>query len=110
MTTWACVSPSATILIMAAMLLLIFVCYYAMDKKHLESPIPPPTSENDNRGEYTALVTKGKPYKFYCFIFCCDQKKTDKPMTCVLILGKGNTALSIRSVRLTEVSILKRGK
>ena len=74
MTTWACASPSATILIMAAMLLLIFVCYYAMDKKHLESPSPPPTNESDNRGEYTALVTKGKPYKFYCFIFCCDQK------------------------------------
>lgn len=104
MTTWACVSPSATILIMAAMLLLIFVCYYAMDKKHLESPSPPPTNENDNRGEYTALVTKGKPYKFYCIIFCCDQKPTDRPTTCVLILCKFNTAPSIRRV------VLKRDK
>ena len=58
MTTWACVSPNATILIMAAMLLLIFVCYYAMDKKHLESPSPP-TDEHAGV-EYTALDTKGE--------------------------------------------------
>lgn len=52
MTTWACVSPNATILIMAAMLLLIFVCYYVMDKKHLEDS--PPTAEHAGV-EYTAL-------------------------------------------------------
>lgn len=56
MTTWACVSPNATILIMAAMLLLIFVCYYAMDKKHLEAS--PPTDEHAGV-EYTALDTTG---------------------------------------------------
>ena len=42
---------------MAAMLLLIFVCYYAMDKKHLEAS--PPTDEHAGV-EYTALDTKGK--------------------------------------------------
>ena len=58
MTTWACVSPNATILIMATMLLLIFVCYYAMDKKHLESPSP---ATDEHAGvEYTPLDTKGK--------------------------------------------------
>ena len=41
---------------MAAMLLLIFVCYYAMDKKHLEAS--PPTGEHAGV-EYTALDTKG---------------------------------------------------
>jgi len=54
MTTWACVSPNATILIMAAMLLLIFVCYYAMDKKHLEAS--PPRDEHAGV-EYSALDT-----------------------------------------------------
>lgn len=58
MTTWACVSPNATILIMAAMLLLIFVCYYVMDKKHLESPSLP--TDKHAGVEYTALETKGK--------------------------------------------------
>lgn len=58
MTTWACVSPNATILIMATMLLLIFVCYYAMDKKHLESPSP--TTDEHAGVEYTPLDTKGK--------------------------------------------------
>lgn len=29
MTTWACISPKATHCIMAAMMVLIFVCYYA---------------------------------------------------------------------------------
>ena len=57
MTTWACVSPSVTILIMAAMLLLGFVCYYVMDKKHLESPSPP-TDEHAGV-EYTVLNTQG---------------------------------------------------
>ncbi|KAL9988099.1 hypothetical protein ACROYT_G002503 [Oculina patagonica] len=58
MTTWACISPNATILIMAAMLLLIFVCYYAMDKKHLESPSP---ATDEHAGvEYTALDTKDR--------------------------------------------------
>lgn len=55
MTTWACVSPNATILIMAAMLLLIFVCYYVMDKKHLESPSSP-TAEHGGI-KYTAIET-----------------------------------------------------
>ena len=57
MTTWACVSPSVTILIMAAMLLLGLVCYYVMDKKHLESPSPP-TDEHAGV-EYTVLNTQG---------------------------------------------------
>ena len=61
MTTWACVSPNATILIMAAMLLLMFVCYYAMDKKHLESPSP--LTDEHAGVQYTALDTKGKLYK-----------------------------------------------
>lgn len=56
MTTWACVSPNATILIMAAMLLLIFVCYYAMDKKHLGSPSSPAASECGGR-KYTPIET-----------------------------------------------------
>ncbi|KAL9988094.1 hypothetical protein ACROYT_G002497 [Oculina patagonica] len=56
MTTWASVSPNATILIMAAMLLLIFVCYYAMDKKHLESPSPP--ADEHVGVQYTALATR----------------------------------------------------
>lgn len=38
MTTWLCVSPNITLLIMAAMLLLLFVCYSLMDKKHLPNP------------------------------------------------------------------------
>ena len=58
MTTWACVSPNATILIMAAMLLLIFVCYYVMDKKHLEDS--PPTAGGV---EYTALDSTGNLWK-----------------------------------------------
>lgn len=37
MTTWLCVSPKVTILIMAGMLLLLFVCYNIMDKKHLDA-------------------------------------------------------------------------
>ena len=58
MTTWACVSPKITILIVAAMLLLIFVWYYVMDKKHLESHSPP---ADEHAGvEYTALDTKGR--------------------------------------------------
>jgi len=56
MTTWACVSPSVTILIMATMLLLGFVCYYVMDKKHLESPSPP-TDEHAGV-EYSVLNTQ----------------------------------------------------
>ena len=60
MTTWACVSPNATILIMAAMLLLIFVCYYVMDKKHLEDS--PPTAEHGGV-EYTALDSTGNLWK-----------------------------------------------
>ncbi|KAL9988097.1 hypothetical protein ACROYT_G002501 [Oculina patagonica] len=56
MTTWACVSPNVTILIMAAVLLLIFVCYYAMDKKHLESPSFP--TDYHAGVKYTALETK----------------------------------------------------
>lgn len=60
MTTWACVSPNATILIMAAMLLLIFVCYYAMDKKHLGSPSSPAASKCGGI-KYTPIETDGKP-------------------------------------------------
>jgi len=57
MTTWACVSPSVTILIMATMLLLGFVCYYVMDKKHLESPSP---ATDEHAGvEYSVLNTQG---------------------------------------------------
>ena len=48
---------------MAAMLLLIFVCYYVMDKKHLESPSLP-TDEHASV-EYTPIKTKGKPYEKY---------------------------------------------
>ena len=58
MTTWACVSPNATILIMGTSLLLMFICYYAMDKKHLESSASSLTDAH-NRRAYTALETKG---------------------------------------------------
>lgn len=57
MTTWACVSPNATILIMGTSLLLMFICYYAMDKKHLESSASSLTDAH-NRRAYTALETK----------------------------------------------------
>ncbi|XP_068694956.1 uncharacterized protein [Montipora foliosa] len=57
MTTWACVSPNVTILIMATTLLLIFVSYHAMEKKHLESS-PSPPAEEHVRVEYTALENK----------------------------------------------------
>lgn len=60
MTTWACVSPSVTILIMAAMLLLGLVCYFTMDKKHLESPSPP--TDHHAGVEYTSLNTQGELY------------------------------------------------
>ena len=43
---------------MAAMLLLMFVCYYAMDKKHLESPSP--LADEHTGVQYTALETNGK--------------------------------------------------
>lgn len=45
MTTWLCVSPKVTILIMAGMLLLLFVCYNIMDKKHLVTSTQSPTRE-----------------------------------------------------------------
>lgn len=55
MTTWACVSPNATILIMAAMLLLIFVCYYVMDKKHLGSPSYSSPEASEHGIKYTPI-------------------------------------------------------
>ena len=60
MTTWICVSPNVTVLIMAAMLPLGFICYYVMDKKHLESPSPP--TDKHAGVEYKVLNTQGKLY------------------------------------------------
>jgi len=45
---------------MAAMLPLGFICYYVMDKKHLESPSPP--TDKHAGVEYTVLNTQGKLY------------------------------------------------
>ena len=47
MTTWLCFSPNITLLIMAAMLLLLFVCYSLMDKKHIPNPSTSTTSYED---------------------------------------------------------------
>ena len=68
MTTWLCVSPNITLLIMAAMLLLLFVCYSLMDKKHLPSPSPSATSYEEipyvplegTEGEQTTGATGSK--------------------------------------------------
>ena len=57
MTTWACASPNIAIVAMAAMLLLLFVFYYVMDKKHLQSPSSP-TDEHAGV-QYTVLETQG---------------------------------------------------
>ncbi|XP_031559248.1 protein BTN1-like [Actinia tenebrosa] len=46
MTTWLCISPKVTMLIMAGMLLLLFVCYNIMDKKHLDTSTQPTTCED----------------------------------------------------------------
>lgn len=56
MTTWACVSPKIAFAVMAPTSVLIFVCYFVMEKKHLRSASPP---EGEHTGvEYTALHTK----------------------------------------------------
>lgn len=57
MTTWACVSPQITIAATTTLYVLIFVCYYLMDKKCLESLSPPGDCKHSGV-EYTALETK----------------------------------------------------
>lgn len=47
MTTWFCLTPNSTILIMAGMLLFLFASYYVMDKKHLDSNNPSSGSHKD---------------------------------------------------------------
>ena len=61
MTTWACVSPQITIAATTTLYVLIFVCYYLMDKKCLES-LSPPADCKHSGVEYTALETKGKVF------------------------------------------------
>ncbi|KAJ7385234.1 battenin CLN3 protein [Desmophyllum pertusum] len=89
MTTWFCVSPNATILIMAAMLFLMFVCYYAMDKKHLESPSP--LADEHTGVQYTVLETNDKG--------CNNSNKDDESKT-------GNGSLSTREKFLVICQML----
>lgn len=56
LTTWTCVSPQITIIVMSPLYLLFFVCYYVMDKK----PFKPSRPLNDDKHgvEYTALESE----------------------------------------------------
>ena len=56
LTTWTCVSPQITIIVMSPLYLLFFVCYYVMDKK----PFKPsrPLSDDKHGVEYTALESE----------------------------------------------------
>lgn len=56
LTTWTCVSPQITIIVMSPLYLLFFFSYYVMDKKPLKPPRPP---GDDKHGiEYTALKSE----------------------------------------------------
>ena len=63
MTTWLCVSPKITILIMAGMLLLLFVCYNIMDKKHLDNSGSNPTKNDITYSKLQTVETEEGPEK-----------------------------------------------
>ena len=57
LTTWACVSPKVATLIMAAMMVLIFVCFYFIDNS--ETKCTSSLSDDLSGVHYSALETNG---------------------------------------------------